>query len=76
MIIIKVQSGNRVKRCSDVYIGKDEDRYIVYGMSANSFETTYLGTYSTEEKAKEIINGIFNIVGIDNLPIFEMPQDE
>lgn len=76
MIIIKTQSGNRVKRCSDVYIGRDEDRYIVYGMSANSFETTYLGTYSTEEKAKGIINGIFNIVGIDNLPIFEMPQDD
>ena len=76
MIIIKAQNGNRVKRCSDVYIGKDENRYIVYGMSANSFETTYLGTYSTEEKAKEIINGIFNIVGIDNLPIFEMPQDD
>lgn len=76
MIIIMAQNGNRVKRCSDVYIGRDENRYIVYGMSANSFETTYLGTYSTEEKAKEILNNIFNIVGVDNLPTFEMPQDD
>ena len=76
MIIIMTQKGNRVKRCCDVYYGKDEDMYIVYGISANSFESTYLGTYSTEEKAKKVLNSIFNRVGVHNLPTFEMPQDD
>ena len=78
MIKILSQNKDRIKDCYEVFIGRDEDRYIINGNGKAYYEDRVeLGVYSTKEKAQQVIIEIMQTLHSKNLnKIYIMPQDD
>jgi len=82
MIIILSQNKEVITKCKNIQIVENnvvEMLQVIYGKKRLM---TVLGTYATEERAKEVLQEIFNHIkwGIaicdkSNKPYFEMPQE-
>ena len=76
MIIIKSQDDKSLHKCVGVFIGKEDNQYVINGNTSYLNSYVPLGYYPTEERAKEIVEVIYDVISISKgTPLIKMPEE-
>lgn len=71
---IRTQNGNQLINCDDVFIRPGENCIVHRKQYCEQYEDVKLGNYSSEEKAKEVLNQLQKAI-IRGEKVYQMPQD-